>query len=151
MASRWDGFQNKPKRRRRVGLDFYEFCFFVVFLSLGILTTAIMLKKPDGWFDDISDERNMIVAIGFVLCGLALLKFDKNARLRAEKQFEYDLTEYEKIKTNWLELQASKLEMEKKYSMEYLTVGQTTPLLVDAPNTTEEIVTIEESEKTNDE
>ena len=111
-----------------------------------------MLKKPTGWFDAISDERNGVIAAGFLICGLALVKFDTSARLRAKKQFEYDLAEYEKMRTNWLELQASKLEMEKQDSMQHLLLGQSTPLIVeDSPPISEETGTSEKPEtETND-
>ena len=143
MGSRWDGFQNKPKRKRRVAIDFYEFCTFIVFVSLGLLGLLIMIKKPDGWFDHVSDERNAIITIGFLITGLALVKFDSSARSRAAKQFHYDLTEYETLRTNWLELQASKLEMEKQYSMQYMNMNN--EVIPAPPEETKELVEIKES------
>ena len=143
MGSRWDGFQNKPKRKRRLAIDFYEFCTFLVFVSLGVLGLMIMIKKPAGWFDHVSDARNSIVGLGFVISGAVLIRFDFSARNRASKQFHYDLAEYETLRTNWLELQASKLEMEKQYSMQYMNMNN--EVIPTPPEETKELVEIKES------
>ncbi len=131
MANRWNVMQNKPKRRRRVGLDLYEFCTFILFLSLGAVGLMILLKIPSGTFDHVSDSRNGIIGLGFLISGLALVKFDHSARLRAVKKFEYDLKEYEMIRTKWLEMEASKLEMEKEYSLQYLTMDKSKPIIIE--------------------
>ena len=117
MTSRWNNPQNKPKRRRRMAMDFYEFCTLLVFLTLSTVATLILLKIPSNWFDHISNERNGLVAIGAIICGLFLLRFDANARSRAQSQFEYDLVEYEMIRTKWLEAEAERIEFEKKHNI----------------------------------
>ena len=103
----------------------------------------IMIKKPDGWFDHVSDARNSIVGLGFVISGAVLIRFDFSARNRASKQFHYDLAEYETLRTNWLELQASKLEMEKQYSMQYMNMNN--EVIPAPPEETKELVEIKES------
>ena len=145
MANRWNVMQNKPKRKRRAGMDFYEFCTFLVFISLGAIGLMILLKFPGDTFDHISDNRNGIVGIGFFIAGLALIKFDTNARARAAKKFTYDLSEYEMIRTKWLEMEATKIDMQKEYSLQYLTMGQN-PVIVDTiPAPPEEVVAEETS------
>ena len=140
MANRWNVMQNKPKRKRRAGMDFYEFCTFLAFISLGAIGLMILLKFPGDTFDHISDNRNGIVGLGSLVAGLALLKFDTNARARAAKKFTYDLSEYEMIRTKWLEMEATKIDMQKEYSMQYLTMGQS-PVIVDTiPAPPEEVV-----------
>ena len=145
MANRWNVMQNKPKRKRRAGMDFYEFCTFLAFISLGSIGLMILLKFPGETFDHISDNRNGIVGIGFFIAGLALIKFDTNARARAAKKFTYDLSEYEMIRTKWLEMEATKIDMQKEYSLQYLTMGQN-PVIVDTiPAPPEEVVAEETS------
>ena len=100
-------------------MDFYEFCTLLVFLTLSTVATLILLKIPSNWFDHISNERNGLVAIGAIICGLFLLRFDANARSRAQSQFEYDLVEYEMIRTKWLEAEAERIEFEKKHNIQY--------------------------------
>jgi hypothetical protein len=105
----------------------------------------ILLKFPGDTFDHISDNRNGIVGIGFFIAGLALIKFDTNARARAAKKFTYDLSEYEMIRTKWLEMEATKIDMQKEYSLQYLTMGQN-PVIVDTiPAPPEEVVAEETS------
>jgi hypothetical protein len=141
MANRWNVMQNKPKRRRRVTMDLYEFCTFLIFVALGAVGLMILLKLPDGTFDHVTDNRNGVVGLGFVISGALLLKFDNNARQRAAKQFDYDLAEYELIRTKWLEMEASKLDLEKKYSMQYLAMDNSSPIIIDSPPSLEETIT----------
>ena len=126
MASRWNVMQNKPKKRRRTSLDLYEFCTFLVFVTLGSIGLMILIKIPTGTFDHVSDERNGIIGLGFLLSGLALVKFDTSARRRANERFEYDLAEYELIRTKFLEMEAAKLELQKEYSIQYMSNGGNT-------------------------
>ena len=126
MASRWNVMQNKPKKRRRTSLDLYEFCTFIVFVTLGSIGLMILLKLPSGTFDHVSDERNGIIGLGFLLSGLALIKFDTSARRRANERFDYDLAEYELIRTKFLEMEAAKLELQKEYSIQYMSNGGNT-------------------------
>jgi len=141
MANRWNVMQNKPKRRRRVTMDLYEFCTFLIFVALGAVGLMILLKLPDGTFDHVTDNRNGVVGLCFVISGALLLKFDNNARKRAAKQFDYDLAEYELIRTKWLEMEASKLDLEKKYSMQYLAMDNSSPIIIDSPPSLEETIT----------
>ena len=129
MASRWNDLQNKPKKRRRSSMDLYELCTFIVFVSLGTIGLMILLKLPSGTFDHISDERNGIIGLGFLLSGLALIKFDTVARKRENEKFSYDLSEYEMIRTKFLEMEAAKLEMEKEYSIQYMTSSNGTVIV----------------------
>jgi len=129
MASRWNDLQNKPKKRRRSSMDLYELCTFVVFVSLGTIGLMILLKLPSGTFDHVSDERNGIIGLGFLLSGLALIKFDTVARKRENEKFSYDLSEYEMIRTKFLEMEAAKLEMEKEYSIQYMTSSNGTVIV----------------------
>jgi len=126
MASRWNVMQNKPKKKRRTSLDLYEFCTFIVFVTLGSIGLMILLKLPSGTFDHVSDERNGIIGLGFLLSGLALIKFDTSARRRANEKFDYDLAEYELIRTKFLEMEAAKLELQKEYSIQYMSNGGNT-------------------------
>ena len=126
MSSRWNVMQNKPKKRRRTSLDLYEFCTFIVFVTLGSIGLMILLKLPSGTFDHVSDERNGIIGLGFLLSGLALIKFDTSARRRANEKFDYDLAEYELIRTKFLEMEAAKLELQKEYSIQYMSNGGNT-------------------------
>ena len=129
MASRWNDLQNKPKKRRRSSMDLYELCTFIVFVSLGTIGLMILLKLPSGTFDHISDERNGIIGLGFLLSALALIKFDTVARKRENEKFSYDLSEYEMIRTKFLEMEAAKLEMEKEYSIQYMTSSNGTVIV----------------------
>jgi len=129
MASRWNDLQNKPKKRRRSSMDLYELCTFIVFVSLGTIGLMILLKLPSGTFDHVSDERNGIIGLGFLLSGLALIKFDTVARKRENEKFSYDLSEYEMIRTKFLEMEAAKLEMEKEYSIQYMTSSNGTVIV----------------------
>jgi len=129
MASRWNELQKKPKKRRRSSMDLYELCTFIVFVSLGTIGLMILLKLPSGTFDHISDERNGIIGLGFLLSGLALIKFDTVARKRENEKFSYDLQEYEMIRTKFLEMEAAKLEMEKEYSIQYMTSSNGTVIV----------------------
>ena len=126
MSSRCNVLQNKPKKRRRTSLDLYEFCTFIVFVTLGSIGLMILLKLPSGTFDHVSDERNGIIGLGFLLSGLALIKFDTSARRRANEKFDYDLAEYELIRTKFLEMEAAKLELQKEYSIQYMSNGGNT-------------------------
>ena len=129
MASRWNELQKKPKKRRRSSMDLYELCTFIVFVSLGTIGLMILLKLPSGTFDHVSDERNGIIGLGFLLSGLALIKFDTVARKRENEKFSYDLSEYEMIRTKFLEMEAAKLEMEKEYSIQYMTSSNGTVIV----------------------
>ena len=129
MASRWNDLQNKPKKRRRSSMDLYELCTFIVFVSLGTIGLMILLKLPSGTFDHVSDERNGIIGLGFLLSALALIKFDTVARKRENEKFSYDLSEYEMIRTKFLEMEAAKLEMEKEYSIQYMTSSNGTVIV----------------------
>ena len=133
MANRWNVMQNKPKRKRRVPMDLYEFCTFLVFVSLGTIGLMIMLKIPGGTFNHVSDYRNAVVGIGFIITGLLLLKFDSNARTRASMKFDYDLAEYEMIRTKWLEMEVTKLELQKENSIQYLSVDKSKPIIIESP------------------
>ncbi|MBT4066667.1 MAG: hypothetical protein HOE76_05560 [Euryarchaeota archaeon] len=132
MANRWNVMQNKPKRKRRVTMDLYEFCTFLVFVSLGTIGLMILLKLPSGTFDHVSDSRNGMIGIGFLVSGALLLRFDANARIRAAKKFDYDLAEYEMIRTRWLEMEATKLEMEKEHSLQYLAMDRSKPIIIES-------------------
>jgi len=110
-------------------MDLYELCTFVVFVSLGTIGLMILLKLPSGTFDHVSDERNGIIGLGFLLSGLALIKFDTVARKRENEKFSYDLSEYEMIRTKFLEMEAAKLEMEKEYSIQYMTSSNGTVIV----------------------
>ena len=131
MASRWNVMQNKPKRRRRTTLDLYEFCTFLVFVSLGTIGLMILLKLPSGTFDHVSDERNGIIGLGFLLSGLALIRFDISARKRAREIYVYDLAEYELIRTKFLEMEAAKLELQKEYSIQYMSSSGNNAIIID--------------------
>tara|TARA_B100000212_G_C27080262_1_gene407794 strand:+ start:75 stop:593 length:519 start_codon:yes stop_codon:yes gene_type:complete len=146
MASRWNVLQNKPKKRRRTALDLYEFCTFLVFISLGSVGLMILLKIPSGTFDHVSDERNGIVGIGFLLSGWALIKFDSGARRRANEKYNYDLAEYELIRTKFLEMEAAKLEMQKEYSMQYMNTGSNNSVIIN-PGTVEETEDVSKDEE----
>ena len=130
MASRWNVMQNKPKKRRRTSLDLYEFCTFIVFVSLGSIGLMILLKLPSGTFDHVSDERNGIIGLGFLLSGWALVRFDTSARRRAKERFDYDLAEYELIRTKFLEMEAAKLELQKEYSIQYMATKDDSPIII---------------------
>ena len=132
MANRWNVMQDKPKRKRRVTMDTYEFCTFLIFVSLGAIGVMILLKLPSGTFDHVSDSRNGVIGLGFVISGALLLKFDSNARARAAKKFDYDLAEYEMIRTKWLEMEATKLDMQKEHSIQYLAVDSSKPIIVES-------------------
>ena len=110
-------------------MDLYELCTFIVFVSLGTIGLMILLKLPSGTFDHISDERNGIIGLGFLLSALALIKFDTVARKRENEKFSYDLQEYEMIRTKFLEMEAAKLEMEKEYSIQYMTSSNGTVIV----------------------
>ena len=110
-------------------MDLYELCTFIVFVSLGTIGLMILLKLPSGTFDHVSDERNGIIGLGFLLSGLALIKFDTVARKRENEKFSYDLSEYEMIRTKFLEMEAAKLEMEKEYSIQYMTSSNGTVIV----------------------
>ncbi len=131
MASRWNVMQNKPKKRRRTTLDLYEFCTFLVFVSLGTIGLMILLKLPSGTFDHVSDERNGIIGLGFLLSGLALIRFDLSARNRAREIYVYDLAEYELIRTKFLEMEAAKLELQKEYSIQYMSSSGNNAIIID--------------------
>ena len=131
MASRWNVMQNKPKKRRRTTLDLYEFCTFLVFVSLGTIGLMILLKLPSGTFDHVSDERNGIIGLGFLLSGLALIRFDLGARNRAREIYVYDLAEYELIRTKFLEMEAAKLELQKEYSIQYMSSSGNNAIIID--------------------
>lgn len=137
MANRWNVMQDKPKRKRRAAMDLYEFCTFLVFISLGSTCLMILLKLPSGTFDHVSDSRNAVIGLGFILSGVALMKFDSSARLRALKKFDYDLAEYEMIRTRWLEIEAAKLEMEKEHSIQYLAIDKSKPIIIENPSNDE--------------
>ncbi len=123
--------QNKPKKRRRTTLDLYEFCTFLVFVSLGSIGLMILLKLPSGTFDHVSDERNGIIGLGFLLSGLALIRFDLSARNRAREIYVYDLAEYELIRTKFLEMEAAKLELQKEYSIQYMSSSGNNAIIID--------------------
>ena len=110
-------------------MDLYELCTFIVFVSLGTIGLMILLKLPSGTFDHVSDERNGIIGLGFLLSALALIKFDTVARKRENEKFSYDLSEYEMIRTKFLEMEAAKLEMEKEYSIQYMTSSNGTVIV----------------------
>ena len=131
MASRWNVMQNKPKKKRRTSLDLYEFCTFILFLSLGCVGLMILLKLPSGTFDHVSDERNGIIGIGFILSGWALIRFDASARKRAKEKYDYDLSEYELIRTKFLEMEAAKLELQKEYSIQYMASTGNNAIIID--------------------
>lgn len=146
MASRWNVMQNKPKKRRRTSLDLYEFCTFIVFVSLGSIGLMILLKLPSGTFDHVSDERNGIIGLGFLLSGWALIRFDTSARRRAKERFDYDLAEYELIRTKFLEMEAAKLELQKEYSIQYMATKDDSPIIISQGETQ-----LEELESVSDE
>ena len=114
-------------------MDLYEFCTFLVFVSLGTIGLMILLKLPGDTFDHVSDSRNGIIGIGFIITGSLLLKFDSNARARAAKKFDYDLAEYEMIRTKWLEMEVTKLELQKENSIQYMSVDQSKPIIIESP------------------
>jgi hypothetical protein len=117
---------------RRVTMDTYEFCTFLIFVSLGAIGVMILLKLPSGTFDHVSDSRNAVIALGFVISGALLLKFDSNARVRAAKKFDYDLAEYEMVRTKWLDMEATKIDMQKEHSIQYLAVDSSKPIIVES-------------------
>ena len=43
-------------------------------MSLGCIGVMILLKIPNNTFDHVSDARNGIIGLGFLLSGLALIK-----------------------------------------------------------------------------
>ena len=131
MASRWNVMQNKPKKKRRTSLDLYEFCTFILFVSLGCIGLMILLKLPSGTFDHVSDERNGIIGLGFLLSGWALIRFDASARRRARQKYDYDLAEYELIRTKFLEMEAAKLELQKEYSIQYMSSTGNNAIIID--------------------
>ncbi len=131
MASRWNVMQNKPKKKRRTSLDLYEFCTFMLFVSLGSIGLMILLKLPSGTFDHVSDERNGIIGLGFLLSGWALIRFDASARRRAREKYDYDLAEYELIRTKFLEMEAAKLELQKEYSIQYMSSTGNNAIIID--------------------
>ena len=131
MASRWNVMQNKPKKKRRTSLDLYEFCTFIIFVSLGSIGLMILLKLPSGTFDHVSDERNGIIGLGFLLSGWALIRFDASARRRAREKYDYDLAEYELIRTKFLEMEAAKLELQKEYSIQYMASTGNNAIIID--------------------
>ncbi len=131
MASRWNVMQNKPKKKRRTSLDLYEFCTFILFVSLGTIGLMILLKLPSGTFDHVSDERNGIIGLGFLLSGWALIRFDASARRRAREKYDYDLAEYELIRTKFLEMEAAKLELQKEYSIQYMSSTGNNAIIID--------------------
>ena len=131
MASRWNVMQNKPKKKRRTSLDLYEFCTFILFVSLGSIGLMILLKLPSGTFDHVSDERNGIIGLGFLLSGWALIRFDTSARRRAREKYDYDLAEYELIRTKFLEMEAAKLELQKEYSIQHMSSTGNNPIIID--------------------
>ena len=145
MASRWNVMQNKPKKKRRTSLDLYEFCTFILFVTLGCIGLMILLKLPSGTFDHVSDERNGIIGLGFLLSGWALLRFDASARRRAREKYDYDLTEYELIRTKFLEMEAAKLELQKEYSIQYMSSSGNNAIIID-PGVSETTVETEDSE-----
>ena len=132
MASRWNVMQNKPKKKRRTSLDLYEFCTFILFVSLGCIGLMILLKLPSGTFDHVSDERNGIIGLGFLLSGWALIRFDVSARRRAREKYDYDLAEYELIRTKFLEMEAAKLELQKEYSIQYMSSTGNNAIIIDS-------------------
>ncbi len=146
MASRWNVMQNKPKKRRRTTLDLYEFCTFLVFISLGTIGLMILVKIPSGTFDHVSDVRNGIIGLGFLISGLLLIRFDRSACKRANEKFDYDLAEYEMIRTKFLEMEAAKLEMQKEYSIQYMT-NSGNAIIVDpgVVNKTEQIIATDQN------
>ena len=91
----------------------------------------ILLKLPSGTFDHVSDERNGIIGLGFLLSGWALIRFDASSRRRAKEKYVYDLAEYELIRTKFLEMEAAKLELQKEYSIQYMSSTGNNAIIID--------------------
>ena len=91
----------------------------------------ILLKLPSGTFDHVSDERNGIIGLGFLLSGWALIRFDATARRRAREKYDYDLAEYELIRTKFLEMEVAKLELQKEYSIQYMSSTGNNAIIID--------------------
>ena len=81
-----------------------------------------------------------------MLSGWALIRFDTSARRRAKERFDYDLAEYELIRTKFLEMEAAKLELQKEYSIQYMATKDDSPIIISQGETQ-----LEELESVSDE
>tara|TARA_B100001559_G_C16328360_1_gene542165 strand:+ start:217 stop:561 length:345 start_codon:yes stop_codon:yes gene_type:complete len=72
------------------------------------------------YFSDIDPDQNIIgvpimawCLVGFILCSIVLYLFDRAAVKRQKEKFDFDLKEYEILRSKWIELEARSMEQEK--------------------------------------
>ena len=118
MPSGYSKKPNQPSHKRRYPLDFYELVFFTIFTIFFMLIVGIISGL--WYFSDIDPDQNIIgipimawCLVGFILCSIVLYLFDRAAVKRQKEKFDFDLKEYEILRSKWIELEARSMEQEK--------------------------------------
>ena len=118
MPSGYSKKPNPPSHKRRYPLDFYELVFFSIFTIFFMLIVGIISGLC--YFSDIDPDQNIIgvpimawCLVGFILCSIVLYLFDRAAVKRQKEKFDFDLKEYEILRSKWIELEARSMEQEK--------------------------------------
>ncbi len=118
MPSGYSKKPNPPSHKRRYPLDFYELVFFSIFTIFFMLIVGIISGL--WYFSDIDPDQNIIgvpimawCLVGFILCSIVLYLFDRAAVKRQKEKFDFDLKEYEILRSKWIELEARSMEQEK--------------------------------------
>lgn len=117
MPSGYSKKPNPPSHKRRYSLDFYELVFFSIFTIFFILIVGIISGL--WYFSDIDPDQNIIgvpimawCLVGFLLCSIVLYLFDRAAVKRQKDKFDFELKEYEILRSKWIELEARSMEQE---------------------------------------
>lgn len=113
----------KPTSTRRGGRDFYELGILAIWLGLGILGFFMQILRPD-WVDAGNYETSMkSVLVGWIICSIILYRFDRAAIVRGRETYEYGMKEYEMLRSKWLEAEAERMELQRKYATQYTHVS----------------------------
>jgi hypothetical protein len=118
MLDRVSSDPRKPTMKRRAKADGYEVIALLIWMGSLILGSAILfLASNTGIFGTNlileNNSLNLYLSFGiWAVTSFALLRFDYSARKREGKTFQYNLSEYEMLRTKTLEQRETMLALQ---------------------------------------
>ena len=118
------GIPPEPNRKRRGSRDLYEALALLLWLVALFATGALAVISKATLWDEYGftwEEMEEITYAGFafwLLCTIALFMFDKNAKIREEKDFEYHMKNFRELRDRIIELEKQRVELELKRGFE---------------------------------
>ena len=132
MPRTFDRAPELPKPRRRIGRDTTE--LIVTALALTSTVCNVLVGVRYGSFDIASSTEYNYIQYFFLATTLVfwvgMVRLELTAKAKAESLYEFQMKEYEIMRTKWLDIASRKLEREANRSMEPMQVVQQKQVVV---------------------